>query len=241
MDEKAKVRFIVKQVVESYLKDRQQELMDNSITVLLCYKSMNPSEILKAVTRLLEKYDATLLISKDWLPFSPHFLEKSYSIIEEMSEENLVKIVNRTSLIVFPVASYQLISKLSLTIDDDIAVWLAIQYQLEGKPVIIAKNEIEPNIYQQINAPHSVLGRIQTYIQQIQTDLVKWVPLHKMSSTIADQYHAYNDKKALILAKHIEKAHHDGLNNISFPRKNLLSPMAKDLARQLNIEIKQKF
>lgn len=239
MDERAKIKSLVEHVVEAYLKEQYQVKKKTSIVILLIYQSTNPLKVLEAVKSWMALFEVTLYISKEWVPVTIPLQEGSYSILEETSPENLIKVVDQTDLIVFPVASYSLISKLALTMDDEIAVWLAIQYQLQGKPIIIANNGIEPSVYQHIITSHSVLNRIQSYIKQIQADQVKWVPLMKISSTIEEEKNAFQEKHSLILAKHIEKAHHDGINEITIPTKIQITPMARDLARQLNIEIKE--
>ncbi|WP_142303718.1 hypothetical protein [Neobacillus soli] len=237
MDVKTQVKILVQQVVEAYLKEKWQENREQSIVILLSYQSPNPAQILQAVTPLLEGYDVTLILSKEWLPATTKFSGKSYVLLEETSQQKLMAIIEKTAVLVVPAASYQLVSKLALTMDDELAVWLAIQYQLLGKPIVIANNDIELNVYQQIHAPHSVQERMQSYIRQIQTDQVKWVPLSKMSQMVKAQYAAYEEKQTLILAKHVEKAFQDGLKEIIVPVKSKVTPSAKDLAKDLKIQI----
>jgi hypothetical protein len=239
MDVKAQVKLLVQQVVEAYLKEHQQNSKNRSIAILLGYQSPNPLEVLEAITPLLEAYEATLLVTSEWLPFPAQLKGKSYILLEETEQKDLVSIIENTSVLVVPSASYRLLSKLALTIDDELAVWFAIQYQMLGKPIVIANNHIEPTVYQQIHAPHTVKERIQSYIRQIRTDQVSWVPLNKLSKNVEQQMVAYEEKKALILEKHIEKAHQEGLTEIVIPSKSQVTPAAKDLAKDLKIQIQQ--
>ncbi|WP_342431354.1 hypothetical protein [Neobacillus sp. FSL H8-0543] len=238
MDVKAKVKLLVQQVVEAYLQE-QLKSKNQSIAILLGYQSSNPLEVLEAITPLLDAYEATLLLTSEWLPVPPQLDGKSYVLLEETEQRDLVSIIENTSVLVVPSASYRLLSKLALTIDDELAVWFAIQYQMLGKPIVIANNNIELTVYQLIHATHTVKERIQSYIKQILTDRVSWVPLSKLSKNVEQQMIAYEEKKALILEKHIEKAHRDGLTEIFVPLKSQVTPAAKDLARDMKIQIKQ--
>jgi hypothetical protein len=237
VDIKTKVKILVQQVVEAYIKDNLQMHKDQTIAILLCYQSQNPAEVLQAVTKLLAAYDVTLFLSKEWLPLADQLKVKSYLLLEESGQEELTAIIEKSSLLVIPVASYRLLSKLALTMDDELAVWVALQYQLLGKPIVIANNDVEPNVYQQIHAPHSVQERLQAYIRRIQADQVKWVKVSKLAKTVADQFESYHEKQALILAKHVEKAYQDGLKEIVVPTKSKVTPSAKDLANELKIHI----
>ncbi|WML44290.1 hypothetical protein [Neobacillus sp. PS3-40] len=237
MDVKQKVKSLVQQEVEAYFKKFIPEQRKISIVILLGYHSLYPSNILKAVTRLLESYDVTLLLTKDWLPLSANLSNQSYVLLEDTSYRELNNFVEKSALLVVPVASYQLVSKLALSIDDDLAAWLSIQYQLIGKPIVIVNDDVEPNVYQQIYAPYSVLERLNSYISQIQLDQVKWVPLSKLATTVDEQYKSYSEKQSLILAKHIEKAHRDRIQELVVSKRSQITPVARDLARELKIQI----
>lgn len=238
VDVKTQIKMLVQQVVEAYLKEGLQAKKDLPIAILLGYQSPNPTTVLEAVTPLLDTYNITLLLTKEWLPLQDQWNGMSYVLIEEMPQQELSAMIDQSAVLVVPQASYRLLSKLALTMDDEAAVWIAIQFQLLGKPVVIANNGVEPNVYQQIHAPHSVQERLQSYIRRIQADQVKWVPLSKLVKTVDEQFAAYQDKQSLILAKHVERAFQDGLKEIDVPLKSRVTPSAKDLARELKIQIK---
>ncbi|HEY2420801.1 MAG TPA: hypothetical protein VGI04_05275 [Neobacillus sp.] len=237
MDGKAKVRMLVQQVVEAYFNEQKYENKKQSIGILLGYQSLHPTAVLEAVTDLLESYEVTFLLSSEWVPFPLDRSGKSYVLMEETGPLELRAIVENTSLLVVPVASYRLLSKLALTMDDELAVWMAIQYQLEGKPIVIANDDIVLTVNQQIQAPHSVQARLQTYLRQIQADQVQWVPLSKLLKTVEVQLKTHEEKNALILAKHIETAHQEGRKEIRVPKRSQITPAAKDLAKELQIKI----
>ena len=238
VDVKTQVKMLVQQVVEAYLKEEMNEKKDSQIAILLGYQSANPTTILEAVTPLLATYDVTFLLTKDWLPIPEKWNGLSYVLIDEVPQQELCAMIDQSSVLVIPAASYRLLSKLALTMDDETAVWVAIQYQLSGKPIVIANNGVEPNVYQQIHATNTVLERLQSYIRRIRADQVKWVPLNKVVKTVDEQYAVYQGKQTLILAKHVERAYQEGLKEIDVPEKSKVTPSAKDLARELKIHIK---
>lgn len=238
VDVKTQVKMLVQQVVEAYLKEEMNEKKDSQVAILLGYQSVNPTTILEAVTPLLATYDVTFLLTKEWLPLPEQWNGLSYVLIDEVPQQELSAMIDQSSVLVIPVATYRLLSKLALTMDDETAVWVAIQYQLLGKPIVIANNGVEPNVYQQIHAPNTVQERLQSYIRRIRADQVKWVPLHKLVKTVDEQYAVYQEKQTLILAKHVERAYQEGLKEINVPEKSKVTPSAKDLARELKIHIK---
>ena len=240
MDMKAEVKLLVQQVVEAYVKDQLQKESKTQAAILLGYPSVNPTEVINTILPLLDSYDLTFLITKEWLTSFPELNEKHCLILEETSSQELKEIVECTSILVIPVASYQLLAKLALTMDDEVPVWLAIQFQLQGKPIVIASNHIEPNVYQQIKAPFTVQERIQDYIRQIRADQVKWEPLSKLPVVVDHQLIIFREKQPLILGKHIEIAHQEGLRKLDIPQKSRITPMAKDLAKELTVELINK-
>ena len=235
MDSKTQVQILVRQVVEAYLNKSLQENKKQPIAILLGYQSPNPTAVLEAVTTLLDAYDVKFILSKDWLPSLHQLNGTSYVFLEETTQQQLHSIIEQSSVLVVPAASYRLLSKLALTIDDELAVWLTIQSQLLGKPIVIASEHVSLSVYQQIHAPHSVQERLRSYISQIQADQVKWVPLSKLAKTVEDQLAIYSEKQSLILAKHVEKAYQEGLKEIVVPAKSKVTPSAKDLAKDLKI------
>lgn len=237
VDIQSQIKLLVQQVVEAYLKEKVLENDKKPISILLGYESQQPSDVLEAITPLLDLYDVKLILSKEWVRSTPSLSNRPVVLLEDVTQQELKKIIDETAVLVVPDASYRLLSKLALTMDDELSVWLAIQYQLLGKPVVIANNGVEPNVYQQIHAPHTVQERLQNYIRQIQTDQVKWVPLNKLFQTVEDQVTATEEKQTLILAKHVEKAFQAELKELVVPLKSKITPSAKDLAKELKIVI----
>lgn len=227
------IRIVVRQVVETYLKKRWKP----SVAVLLSYQSSNQSDILKAVAPIVDSYKVTLILSKEWQSAASQLGASAHILLEEASQQEVAEVVEKTTALVIPSGSYELLTKLALTIDDRPAVKLAIHYQLQGKPIVIAKDGIELNVYQQILAPPSMQDRLQSYIRQIQADQVKWVSLAKLSEAVADQVAACQEKQSLILAKHIDVAFRDGLQEITVPKNNKVTPSARDRAKELKIRI----
>ena len=238
---KEQVKALVYQVVKTYLNEQVEESKSDSIVILLNYPTSHQLEgILEAVSHLADKYDVTMLVSEEWSQHRGKWTGNTILLNSETSQSTLEDVVEKAKLLVIPIASFQLLSKLALTMDDDEAAKLAIQFQLQGKPVVIAKDHVELNVYEQLLTPYSVQERIQGYVRQIQKDEVEWIPLKNLVNTVDGQISSYKEKAPLLLSKHIEKAMRDGLEEITIPAKSRITPSAKDLARELNVKIQKK-
>jgi hypothetical protein len=208
--------------------------MEKKQIAILLDSPSDTKTVLESIQPLLESYNCTTILSKEWQG------TMGGCSLEDMNLDQLKELVEKSALLVIPAASYSHLAKLAQTIDDEKAVWLAIQFQLKGKPIIVANNQTVLTVEQQILTPHTVQARIQSYIKQIQADQVKWVPLTKLFKTVEEQLKAYEEKKSLILAKHIEQAYREGMKELSVPANSQITPSAKDAARELKIEIKAK-
>ncbi|KMJ60368.1 hypothetical protein AB685_06050 [Bacillus sp. LL01] len=242
MDVKETVRELVKRAVEAYMAEQgnlsSKEKTKPSITVLLSYPSSDPKGVLKAVSDIKASFQVTLVTSRDWV----EMLKDTEGVIplESTDYEEVQALWTSTDLLILPVASFQLVSKLALMVDDDRAAQTAIQFQLLGKPIVIANNEVELGVYQQILAPHSVQEKLQGYLRTTQKDQVKWVPLNQLLHTAKEQHQLYQEKQPLILAKHIEHASRENVKAITVPKDSKITPVAKDMARELKIHIQKE-
>ena len=221
-----KIKMLVRKVVEDYLRNQLKQ----PITILLTYQTPNRDEVLETVSQLEKLFDVTLVVSKEW-----HQVTQPKLLLEEASQQELLAVLDKSAALIIPAGTYSLLAKLALSLDDETPAWLAIQYQLKGKPVIIANNHLKLSVEQQIMAPATVQARIQSYIKQIQADKVKWVPLKNLTETVKDQLQS--EKKTLILAKHIEAANQEGVKELKVPTQFQITPSAKDLAKELKIQI----
>jgi len=238
VDVKEKVKELVRQAVEAYMSEQDNEEKNPAITVLLNYHSSNPGLILKAVTEIKESFAVKLVASKDWV----ERLEGDEDVLplNQADHSELEKLWNSTDLLLLPVASFQLVSKLALMVNDDRTTHTAIQFQLLGKPIVIANNEVELGVYQQILAPHSIQEKLQAYLRTTQKDQVKWVPLKQLLRTAKEQHQQYKEKQPLIMAKHIEHAARENVKTITVPKESKITPVAKDIAREMKIQIQKE-
>lgn len=238
VDVQEKVKELVRQAVKAYMSDQGKGDKKPTITVLLNYHSSNPELILKAVTEINQSFAVKLVASKDWEEQLDG--EQDVLSLDQANHRELEQLWNTTDLLILPVASFQLVSKLALMMDDDSTSHTAIQFQLLGKPIVIANNEVDLGVYQQILAPHSVQEKLQGYLRTTQKDQVKWVPLNQLVRTAKEQHQQYKEKQPLILAKHIEHAARGNVKAITVPKKSKITPVAKDMARELKIHIEKE-
>lgn len=244
VDVKETVRELVRKAVEAYMSEQTEDTITPAqikkplITLLLSYQSTDPNNILKAVTEIKSSFQVRIVASKEW----EELLEGEEGILslDSADYQELQSLWTSTDLLILPVASFQLVSKLALMLDDDKVTKTAIQFQLLGKPVVIANNEVELGVYQQILATHSVQEKLQGYMRTTQKDQVKWVPLNKLVRTAKEQHQLYKDKQPLVLSKHIERASRENVKVVTVPKNSKISPVAKDMAREMKIQISKE-
>ncbi|WP_339148180.1 MULTISPECIES: hypothetical protein [unclassified Sutcliffiella] len=244
VDVKETVRELVKRAVEAYMSEQAETTITKSvknkpsITVLLSYQSTDPNSILKAVTEIKSSFQVRIVASKEW----KELLEGEEGVLplDSAGYQELQALWTSTDLLILPVASFQLVSKLAMMLDDDRTTQTAIQFQLLGKPIVIVNNEVELGVYQQILAPYSVQEKLQSYMRTTQKDQVKWVPLNQLVRTAIEQHNLYQEKQPLVLAKHIERASTSKVKALSVPKNSKITPIAKDMARELKIQIQKE-
>ncbi|CAG9619993.1 hypothetical protein [Sutcliffiella rhizosphaerae] len=237
MDVKETVRKLVKEAVEAHMqKQTSNKEIKPAITVLLTYSSSKKHEILKAIAEIEESFQVTVVASKEWASALDN---KEILLLKNATNEDLQQLWSNTDLLIFPVASFQLVTKLALMIDDDKELTTAIQFQLLGKPIIIANDEVELGVYQQVLAPYSLQEKLQRNIRTIQSEKVKWVSLEQVAKVAKEEHEQFQERQPLILAKHIEKASRERRNEIIVPENSKITPVAKDMARALQVHIKK--
>jgi len=150
-------------------------------------------------------------------------------------------------LIFFPALSENVIAKAASGIFDEPLAMLLLQAIEQGKPIIAIAPEISADLRK--NSP--ALFRLrQTHRQKIeqfgvrliaQKDISKVLLSALPKSTFKDappQIHSGN--KQLLTAQDIEKAAKEGKSKLQFPYRSIITPLAKDLAKDLNIVIELK-
>lgn len=171
--------------------------------------------------------------------------------IEEADELDeaviLADLIAPHQLTFFPALSENVIAKAASGIFDEPLARLLLKAIEHGKPIIAIAPEISSGLRK--NSP--ALFRLrQTHRQKIEQFGVRLIEQKDISKVLlsalpkstfkdaAPQIHSGN--KQLLTAQDIEKAAKEGKSKLVVPYRSIITPLAKDRARDLNVSIELK-
>ncbi|MFD1040140.1 hypothetical protein ACFQ3N_17340 [Virgibacillus byunsanensis] len=228
-----RIKELVQQTLHDFLHTTNTETRKD-ILILLVYESSNPTLVLENIKALSDKHHVTLCVGHEWEIESQ--ANTKVIRLEDCKRQELQQLLDQIDVLYVPAISHGLIAKISLLIDDDIPSWLVMQTQLKGKEVIIANDQM-PAIGSSIFfMKPSIEKRIQTYWRQMREDGIHAIPMAKVPQKIT----RVSKKKPVVLAKHIEKLAVDGEKEVTLPKGSILTPMGKDIARELGITVNRE-
>ncbi|MRH41657.1 hypothetical protein GH741_03090 [Aquibacillus halophilus] len=234
---KEAIRELVQQALNDLLPTKSTYKDRKDILILLVYEASNAQLVIETIKALSIKHNVTLCVDNAWKLSQERPLDNTTVIsMEDCCKEELDQLLNQSDLLYVPTISYGLLAKICLLIDDDIPSWLIIQTQLKGKEVVIANDQIPSSGSTIFMIKPSIEKRIQNYWKQIREDGVHVSPTIKVQQKIAN----LSKKKPVILAKHIEKISVQGEKELTLPKGSILTPMGKDIARELGITVKRE-
>lgn len=234
---RAKIEAIVRQVVQSYLHATSSKINQRKLFIVLDYESPTPFLVWEKLKSISSKHKITLCLSDRWNDVPDGISFEQALQLKETNRVTIKEAMQQADILLFPTACYSLLSKLALTIDDDLTLWIAIQMQLDGKHIIIASDQLEHKGIRHLTAPATVVKRIQAYERQIQADGVSTVSLSNIEQWLASSSRIKTNKRPLILARHIEEMANEGEKELTVPEQSLITPMGRDKARELGITI----
>lgn len=167
---------------------------------------------------------------------------------DELEESAIISdLITPHQITFFPALSENVIAKAASGIFDEPLSRLLLQAIEQGKPIIAIAPATSPDLRK--NSP--ALFRLrQTHRQKLEQFGVRWITQKDISkvllsalpkSTFNDappQIHSGN--KQLLTAEDIEKAAKAGKSKLQLPYRSIITPLARDRARDLNVLIELK-
>ncbi|MHC0037031.1 hypothetical protein [Pseudoneobacillus sp. C159] len=238
---KEKIEMIVRKVVMDYFNKEKNSPKHKQVLVILDQQpAMDADVIWKKLKSISSHFNTTILVTEKWtkVPDDINFVKQI-----PLNEDHLVDIgaeMVRADVLLYATANHSTLAKLAMTMDDSLSLWITIQMQFDGKPIILAKDFLQKSGTKLITTPFSVSKRIDTYISQLRDDKVQLLPLANVSKWLDSYFDSFTDKRHVVLVKHIEAAASLGKSELVVPKNSLITPMCKDFARELGVKISQK-
>jgi hypothetical protein len=235
---KKQIEAIVREVVINYFKEQNGQ--QKKLLILLNYETPNQDAIWNVVKMLANTYDVTLCVSEQWTKIPSSINGAQVVHLENLTVEQMNNLAQSSDALFLPTISYGFLAKLAMTIDDEQALALSIQFQLQGKKLIVAKDALKRKGEQKLLTPHSIQERIATYTNQLVKDGVSVLKLIDVEKWLHQNIDALQVKRPILLAKHIEELAEEGEKQVQLSSNTVISPLGKDMAREMGISIKVK-
>lgn len=237
---KAEIEQIVREVVMNFFKNKRIEKKPNKIFVLLEENTILPTDSVWEIVYLLsQKYSVTICKTLDW-EVPTHIKYFDCVIVEKENFELIKKRINESDLLFLPVPSFSTLAKLALTIDDNLILRIVIQAQLDGSRIIVANDSFKPKGTQKVTIPYKVNKRLESYMNTLREDRISIVTLENALNWIDSYFETDTINRPIILAKHIDEFSKEKLTELVVPKNSMITPMAKEQAKNLGISIKKK-
>ncbi|CUH94324.1 hypothetical protein P22_0390 [Propionispora sp. 2/2-37] len=163
------------------------------------------------------------------------------------------KEVREAAVLVVPVLTQNTAAKVANTLADSLASTMIMQRLMTGKPVIAAYNAADPRDASrcklQMGQPAPALMQaLQANLKKLESYGVVLVPVEGLANACQtiwgtrpqECFLAAKSKKTVIDAPAVKAAFHSGCRQIMIPAAAIITPLARDLARDYGLELVRK-
>lgn len=160
------------------------------------------------------------------------------------------KLLRDTDILIVPVLTQNTAAKLAYTLSDTMVSTLILQGLMMGKPVIAASNAADPldswrAQYTMGNASPGLVQALQHNLQKLAGYGIELVPVDTIAAVSQQRFKpkekaAVNilaTKKTVLDAATIQAAAQNGSKKIVISKGTIVTPLAKDIARDYGVEI----
>jgi hypothetical protein len=163
------------------------------------------------------------------------------------------KLLREADILIVPVLTQNTAAKLAHTLSDTMVSTLILQGLMMGKPIVAASNAADPldswrAQYSMGNASSGLVKALQGNLKKLAEYGMQLVPVEKIGSvsqhilnqqkTVAVNHPAA--KKTVLDAATIQSAAQNGSKSIAVPMGTIITPLAKDIARDYGVQITQE-
>lgn len=159
------------------------------------------------------------------------------------------RLLREADAIAVPVLTQNTAAKLARTFSDTLVTTLALQALMLGKPVVMAVNAADPQDGGRAGvgmgrAPVNLTRALQDNLRRIESYGVRLVDVKLLAAEVGKCFRPdpqpvaiAREKKVLIDAAAVKAALAGGSGRLAVPRGAIVTPLAADAARELDVEL----
>ena len=160
------------------------------------------------------------------------------------------KLLREADIVLVPVLTQNTAAKLAHTLSDTLASTLIMQALMLGKPVLAAINAADPQDSWRVKGnmgkcPPGLLQALLENLRKVEGYGLRLVQVHELAvgtrkllnSRVTSSVSAPQAKKSILDAAAIKTAAGQGLKSITISPGTIITPLARDVARDCGIEI----
>ncbi|MFD2131427.1 hypothetical protein ACFSKI_09425 [Pseudogracilibacillus auburnensis] len=231
------ISSLVYQTLNDYIK---KERNPSHILVLLSNGREHSKDVWEHIETLANRFHVSLLVSEQEQEQVATLDVHDCFILEKITKEDIDLFSQNMDLLYCPVISHGFLAKLSLLLDDSQSIWVTLQLALEGKEVLLGHDIIQQSRRMMFWQRPSIEKKAQSYVKELRKAGIHFCSMKQALKVISARIKVAYDRKPLVLAKHVEEVAKSGKQAIFVPKNSIITPMAKDVARELHIVIKEK-
>ncbi|MDF2633759.1 MAG: flavoprotein [Pelosinus sp.] len=162
-------------------------------------------------------------------------------------------ILREADIVIVPVLTQNTAAKLAYTLSDTMVSTLILQGLMMGKPIVAAFNAADPMDswraqYKMGEAAPGLVQALQGNLKKLKGYGIQLIPVHTIAGVSQQllkpkEQVAVNipaNKKMVLDATAIQTAAQNGSKSITVPKGTIITPLAKDIARDCGMEIVQE-
>ncbi|HWR42187.1 flavoprotein [Sporomusa sp.] len=163
------------------------------------------------------------------------------------------KYLRAADIVLVPVLTQNTAAKLAYTLSDTMVSTLILQALMLGKPVIAAQNAADPKDSWRVQknmakAPPALREALQGNLNKLEAYGIQLAPVESLAEKAKKvlipeskpqvvQSPEKASKRKVIDADTVRRAAQSGAKTFSVPQGSIITPLARDIARECNIEI----
>jgi hypothetical protein len=175
-------------------------------------------------------------------PFKQTAGTMKFSLVVDPQRHRFSEVIRGAEQVIIPYLSVTALSKISGLIGDEHVPGVFIKALLEGIPVIACTDNIHGLKFSDCARPKKLLAMVQQNLTTLEDMGVELVQLEKLPEKIGEKKPEDPDAKIgirnVITNEDVKIAANQNLKTLNFPKGTIVTPLARDTAKNMGIEIK---